>query len=109
MSELPSFVNGVSLELGAGVTVSGFLGLVVGYAVKKVLKVFAILTGLYLASLTYLAYRGVITVHYDKVIQMAQDGVASLNSTWSNLATFAGGLPIGGAFLVGLAIGFKKG
>jgi uncharacterized membrane protein (Fun14 family) len=109
MSDLPSFVNDLTLQLGVGVTVSAFLGLVVGYAVKKILKAFTILTGLYLASLMYLAYRGVITVHYDKVVRMAEDGVASMNSIWGYLATFAGGLPIGGSFLVGLAVGFKKG
>jgi uncharacterized membrane protein (Fun14 family) len=109
MSGLPSFVNDLTLQLGVGVTVSGFLGVVVGYAMKKVLKLFAIVTGLYLASLMYLAYRGVITVHYDKVVQVAEEGVASLNSVWGYLSTFAGGLPIGGSFLVGLAVGFKKG
>jgi uncharacterized membrane protein (Fun14 family) len=109
MSGLPSFVNDMTLQLGAGVTVGGFLGLVVGYAMKKVLKLFAILAGLYLASLTYLACSGVITVHYDKLVQVAEDGVTSLNSIWGYLSTFAGGLPIGGSFLVGLAVGFQKG
>jgi uncharacterized membrane protein (Fun14 family) len=90
-------------------TISGLLGVVVGYAIKKILKIFAILTGLYAVSLMYLSSQGVITFNYDKFSVLLENGFTWLKSSYGQLATFVGSMSIAAPFLIGLAIGFKKG
>ncbi|RLI75236.1 hypothetical protein DRP04_13695, partial [Archaeoglobales archaeon] len=45
----------------------GGAGFVLGYALKKIFKVFLVLLGLYFLSLLYLARVGYIDVNYDKL------------------------------------------
>jgi len=54
----------------------GFAGFSVGYFAKKFLKIVAIITGGYLASLMYLGSRGYLTVNWDK-ITASTDGILS--------------------------------
>lgn len=54
----------------------GFAGFSVGYFAKKFLKLVAVITGGYLASLMYLSSRGYLTVNWDK-ITASTDGILS--------------------------------
>ncbi|WP_162477656.1 FUN14 domain-containing protein [Nitrososphaera sp. AFS] len=57
---------------------SGFLfGAVAGYAIKKVVKIAAIVIGLFVVGLSYLSYRGCINV---KWIEMEDATKATLTS-----------------------------
>jgi len=60
-------------------TISGLLGVVVGYAIKKI---FATLTRLYIASLTHLTSKGLTTVNCDKLTTLLEDGSTSLKGMW---------------------------
>jgi uncharacterized membrane protein (Fun14 family) len=58
----------------------GFLfGAVAGYAIKKVMKIAAVVVGLFVAALAYLSYKGLIDVKW----------VAMENATRSTLTSVA--------------------
>ncbi len=91
----------IAYQLGVG----GIGGFFVGYTVKKITRI-AIIIGVVVFSLVYLAYTNVINVNYDELIKLwpnLADPVLGL------LAPFISALPFLGSFFVGLMYGFKKG
>jgi uncharacterized membrane protein (Fun14 family) len=103
----------------------GFLfGAVVGYAIKKVVKIAAVVVGLFVAGLAYLSYKGWIDVKWAAIEIATRSALANvtthaidtLNNTASQFTTHsstiaASGLPIaaGLGFAPGLMFGFKRG
>ncbi|MDP9289951.1 MAG: FUN14 domain-containing protein [Thermoproteota archaeon] len=103
----------------------GFLfGAVAGYAMKKVMKIAAVVVGLFVAGLAYLSYKGWIDVKWVEMenatrtalTNVAGQAVNALNNTASQFAAHpssitSSGLPIAAAFgfVPGLMLGFKKG
>ena len=77
----------------------GGAGFVLGYALKKVLKAFFVLLGLYLASLVYLDSKGYIDLDYSRMVEAFQ------NLDFSALSF---NIPLAG-FALGFAVGFKAG
>ncbi|MGC2685325.1 MAG: FUN14 domain-containing protein, partial [Candidatus Nitrosopolaris sp.] len=63
------------MELGIAATSLGggfFGGIVIGYALKKVAKVVAIVFGLFLAGLAYLQYQGIASMNWNKLQNLSQ-------------------------------------
>ena len=103
----------------------GFLfGAVIGYAIKKVLKIAAVVVGLFIAGLAYLSYRGWVDVKWvamedasrSTLTNASEQVVNALNTTATQFASHpstvaASGLPIAATFgfVPGLMMGFKKG
>jgi uncharacterized membrane protein (Fun14 family) len=50
-------------------TVGGgfFVGIIIGYALKKVIKLLAIIAGLFLAGLAYLQYHQIANINWNKL------------------------------------------
>jgi uncharacterized membrane protein (Fun14 family) len=117
------------LQLGLEVGGGGALGFIAGFAVKKVVKVVAVLVGLQLALFKFLETRGVIEVHWRRlyssagnVTQTAANATIGGNETGNATAETTNGaggaglaesflsvLPVGGAFATGAFIGFTTG
>ena len=103
----------------------GFLfGIAAGYAIKKVMKIAAVVIGLFVAALAFLSYKGVIDVKWVAMENVTRSAltnasgqvVHALNNTATQFAAHpsavtASGLPISAAvgFVPGLLMGFKKG
>ena len=102
----------------------GFLfRIAAGYAIKKVMKIAAVVVGLFVAGLAFLSYKGWIDVKWtamEVVIRsilanVTTQAMQTLNDTASEFATHssiaASGLPIaaGIGFVPGLILGFKRG
>ncbi len=103
----------------------GFLlGAVAGYAIKEVMKIAAVVIGLFVAALAYLSYRGWVDVKWaamedasrSTLTNASEQVVHALNSTATQFAAHpytlaASGLPIAATFgfVPGLIMGFKKG
>lgn len=102
MSEL---LSPLIYQLGAG----GILGFVVGYAVKKVLKILALIAGFFALVLIYLGYIGIIDVNYDKLIEMVEGLTGNVGAASEWLSPVIASLPFAGSFVVGTALGLKKG
>jgi uncharacterized membrane protein (Fun14 family) len=103
----------------------GFLlGAVAGYAIKKVMKIAAVVIGLFVAALVYLSYRGWVDVKWvemedasrSTLTNASEQVVHALNNTAIQLAAHpstlsASWLPIAATFgfVPGLMMGLKKG
>ena len=103
----------------------GFLfGAVAGYAIKKVMKIAAVVVGLFVAGLAYLSYKGWVDVKWvamenatrSTLTNVAGQAVHAFNNTASQFATHstsieASGLPVAAAFgfMPGLIFGLRRG
>jgi uncharacterized membrane protein (Fun14 family) len=99
-------------------------GAVIGYAIKKVLKIAAVVVGLFVAALAYLSYRGWVDVKWvamedasrSTLTNVSEQVVNVLNNTATQFAAHpssvaASGLPVAAmfGFVPGLMMGLKKG
>jgi len=97
-----------------------FGGVLIGYALKKVVKVVAIVVGLFFAGLAYLQYQQIVAINWNKVPQLSQNVVTSLANATTQIPGFNSGhpadisisnfgIPLTGSMSVGFAIGFMRG
>jgi uncharacterized membrane protein (Fun14 family) len=103
----------------AGTIGGGFiLGFVTGYAIKKVIKLAAIIVGLFIAALAYLEYQRILNVDWHNVQAISQNGIdwvadalthdsstigASHPGTISNI-----GIPLVSSVSVGFVLGLAR-
>src|SRR6266568_1413283 len=52
-----------------------FFGLLAGYAIKKTIKIAAVIIGLFIAALAYLEYQRIIDVNWAKLQALSQNGL----------------------------------
>ena len=100
----------VNIDLGAlGVEFGGgaVIGLVMGFAAKKVAKLVAIIIGLQLVVFRYLESRGILIVDWDAL----SAGLISAgeHADPSYLETLISTLSVGAGFTAGFLIGFRRG
>jgi uncharacterized membrane protein (Fun14 family) len=101
-----------------------WVGRVAGYAIKQVMKIAAIVIGLFVVGLSYLSYRGWINVRWMEIEDAAKGTLSNvagqvvhaLNNTASQFAAHSAtvevtGLPLaaGFGFMPGLMLGLRKG
>ena len=95
-------------QLGFGL-VAGFA---VGYALKKVGKLLAVVLGLLFVTVQVLASQGFVTVHWGEVQARVDPWFEadSLEGAWQNLvAVLTYNLTFAGAFVPGLVVGLRRG
>ena len=102
MSEI---LTPVVYQLGIG----GFLGFFVGYAIKKMTKVLAVLIGIGALILIYLGYEGIININYDKLAEVFERLMGTASQASTVLTPIIANLPFAGSFIAGLAVGIKLG
>ncbi|MDF2770098.1 MAG: hypothetical protein K0S91_2934 [Nitrososphaeraceae archaeon] len=111
-------------------TISGgfFVGLLIGYALKKVIKLLAVIVGLFLTGLAYLQYHQIASINWIKLQTVSEgaittlsnaiitqipgisgDGHAAAATASSLLAMTSFGIPLTGSISAGFTIGFMKG
>jgi uncharacterized membrane protein (Fun14 family) len=103
---------------------SFFVGLLIGYALKKVIKIVAVIAGLFFAGLAYLQYHQIAKINWNKlqtvseqtittlsnaIIQSQSSGDGHAAATASSLAMTSFGIPLTGSMSAGFTIGFMKG
>lgn len=92
----------------------GSLGFLLGYGLKKVativLKLMALVAGLFMLGLTWLASTGIITVNFNAFSNgVGATFAGAMAGLISALTFMAQILPIGGSFGLGFYLGAKKG
>jgi uncharacterized membrane protein (Fun14 family) len=94
----------------------GFMGgLLFGYALKKVVKLIAVVAGLFIAGLAYLQYQQIAYFDWNKIERMITATFGSVTSqVFSNqdISSFALsnlGIPLASGMSAGFAVGFMKG
>jgi uncharacterized membrane protein (Fun14 family) len=105
-------LTSMSTTIGGGF----FGGLVIGYALKKVIKMLAVVVGLFLAGLAFLQYHQIASINWNKIegtITAVADAATSTINDNSNVAALAMmsnfGIPFTSSLSVGFTIGFMKG
>jgi uncharacterized membrane protein (Fun14 family) len=118
MSELP--VEDFLFSAGGGF----LLGAVAGYAIKKVMKVAAVVVGLFIAALAYLSYRGWVDVKWvtmedasrSTLTNVSEQVVHALDNTATQFASHTTTVTASGptvaamvGFVPGVIMGMRKG
>ena len=104
----------------AGTVGGGFLiGLITGYAIKKVIKLAAIIVGLFIASLAYLEYQRILNVDWHKVHAISQNGIDWVADALTHVSGTIGtshpailsniGIPLVSSVSAGFAVGLVRG
>src|SRR5215211_7312407 len=101
-----------------------FIGILIGYALKKVIKLLAVIAGLFLAGLAYLQYHQIANINWNKLQQVSEDAITTLSNAIitqipgfgdsshaaatasSSLAMTSFGIPLTGSMSAGFTIGF---
>ena len=108
-------------------TVGGgfFVGVLIGYALKKVIKLAAVIFGLFLAGLAYLQSQQIANINWNKLQQVSEGALTTLANltmqipiisggdshaatTASSLAMTSFGIPLTGSMSAGFTIGFLR-
>jgi uncharacterized membrane protein (Fun14 family) len=91
-----------------------FGGLLLGYALKKVVKVIAVIVGLFIAGLAYLQYQQIASVNWDKIEGTITGLANAITNTFNDhniesLAMTNLGILLSSGMSAGFAIGFMRG
>jgi uncharacterized membrane protein (Fun14 family) len=102
-------------------TVGGgfFIGLITGYAIKKVIKLAAVIIGLFFAALAYLEYQRILNVDWHKVQAVSQHGIDWVTDALTHVSSNIGasdtgtllniGIPLVSSVSAGFALGLVRG
>lgn len=104
------------------VTVGGgfFAGVLIGYALKKVVKLVSVVVGLFLAGLAYLQYQQIVTISWNKIPRLSQNAASALANATTQISGFSSdhtaalamtnfGIPLTGSMAMGFAVGLMNG
>src|SRR6059058_2006308 len=65
----------------------GFVaGVLAGYAIKQVIRIAAVIVGLFIAALAYLEYQKIINVDWVRVQSVSQNGVTWFSDTVTHIS-----------------------
>jgi uncharacterized membrane protein (Fun14 family) len=91
--------------------------LITGYAIKKVIKLAAIIAGLFIAALAYLEYQRIVSVDWNRVQVASQNGIIWVTDAITHISNTMGnthsvshiGIPLASSASAGLVLGLAKG
>lgn len=87
----------------------GATGFLIGYAIKKLVKVFLFFVGLFLLMLVGLEYMGAIKIYYDKLGEALLSALTSLQGLLPQIMPVLSGLFYSLSFGTGFLLGLMKG
>jgi uncharacterized membrane protein (Fun14 family) len=87
----------------------GIGGFILGFALKKIAKLFIVLIGIFIVALLYLGVNGIISINYDSLWTTIANGLGGAGQAASWLVGLISLLPFVGSFVLGFVIGFKIG
>ena len=94
----------ILFQLGIG----GIGGFFIGYAIRKVVKI-AVILGIVVFSLIFLAYTNVIGVDYGGLADSVLKFINAVNPALGLLAPLFSNIVFIGSLVIGLIAGYKKG
>ena len=104
-----------------------FVDILIGYALKKVIKIVAVIFGLFLAGLAYLQYHQIANINWNKLQTLSEGAITTLSNLTlqtpvisagsgtdshaaaASVAMTSFGIPLTGSMSAGFVIGFMKG
>jgi uncharacterized membrane protein (Fun14 family) len=114
----------MNLDENLAVTIGGgfFAGALIGYALKKVVKIVSVVIGLFFAGLAYLQYQQIVNIDWNKLQPVSQNAALTLlnstkyipeftnvsgHTTYLTMSDF--GIPLAGSMAIGFTVGFMRG
>jgi uncharacterized membrane protein (Fun14 family) len=102
------------------VSSGGISGFLIGYAVKKGIKIILSIAGLLLAGLAYLNYKGLISVDWDRIASVSNKAITDFTLGSASYASSVMdsqvvptmmnfGVPLTGSFAAGFILGCLRG
>jgi uncharacterized membrane protein (Fun14 family) len=78
MQNIMSFdnISSYATTIGGGF----FVGILIGYALKKVIKIVAVIVGLFLAGLAYLQYHQIANINWNKLQTVSEGVIVTLSN-----------------------------
>jgi uncharacterized membrane protein (Fun14 family) len=96
-----------------------FVGLLAGYAIKKIIKIAAVIVGLFIAALAYMQYHRIIDVNWEKIQAVAQNGLTWVANIIIHISNSIGSshtgtlsyleIPLASSASAGFALGMVRG
>jgi uncharacterized membrane protein (Fun14 family) len=102
-------MSAVLSPLGYQLGIGGVGGFIAGYALKKFVKLVAVIIGLFILALAYLGYRGVISINYGALGDSVSSALGLTGQAAEWIAPIIAHLPLAGAFGLAFFLGFKMG
>src|ERR671931_1038471 len=95
----------------------GLVGFLIGFVIKKLMKILAIVAGVFFSALMYLEQQGIVNVNWDKLQSISQGVLSTVVNTvttssggvWGSSMMTNFGIPLTGSAALGFAIGIMKG
>jgi uncharacterized membrane protein (Fun14 family) len=103
--QMSEIITPVVYQLGLG-AVGGFI---VGFALKKIAKLFIVLIGVFVIALLYLSINGVININYSALWNTIVSWLGGSEKAASWLVGLISIIPFLGSFTVGFLLGLKIG
>lgn len=108
---LTDSLSSVSAAIGGGF----FGGILLGYAIKKVFKLMAVVVGLFIAGLAYLHYQHIASFDWSRIEEITTTILGNItnqvvsyqDAAASGMPTL--GIPLTGSMSAGFVIGLLKG
>ncbi|HJU34952.1 MAG TPA: FUN14 domain-containing protein [Nitrososphaera sp.] len=102
------------------VSSGGIAGFLIGYAVKKGIKIILTIAGLFLGGLAYLNYKGLVTVDWERIASVSNKAISDLSVGGASYASSVMdsqvvptmmnfGVPLTGSFAAGFILGCLRG
>jgi uncharacterized membrane protein (Fun14 family) len=96
-----------------------FVGLITGYAIKKVIKLAAVIVGLFIATLAYLEYQRIVSVDWNRILIVSQNGFTWVTDAIVHVSNNIGaphsgalsniGIPLASSASADLMLGLARG
>src|SRR5919201_4579508 len=120
------------MPLTTTVGLGRIVGFLVGFALKQIIKILAVIAGLFFAAILYFQTQGIININWSKLQTLTNSTLSSLSNSITPITTGNGvnsssstmlshlslpligdlnnlGLPLTGSAAAGFVIGFMKG
>jgi uncharacterized membrane protein (Fun14 family) len=105
VNSLSEVIGPVVYQLGLG-AVGGF---VVGFALKKIAKIFLVILGVFIVALLYLGASDIISINFGALWSAVGGWLGGAGEAASWLTGLIALIPFMGSFVVGFFFGFKIG
>jgi uncharacterized membrane protein (Fun14 family) len=80
-------ISSYAATMGGGFIV----GVLIGYALKKVIKLLAVIAGLFVAGLAYLQYHQIANINWNKLQTVSEGAITALSNAIIHIPAFGDG------------------
>ena len=118
MNSIVESIGPTAATMGGGF----FVGILIGYALKKIIKLLAVIVGLFLAGLAYLQYHQIANINWNKLQTVSEGAITTLANLSTHIPAIGNtshqvesltmtsfGIPLTGSMSAGFTLGFIKG